>query len=256
LHHNLNVIALLFFKKKSKTALADLIPDGYVDIHSHLLPGIDDGSKDNDNSLALINALREYGFGQFITTPHVLTGVYNNTRNGILGVEAATKTFLKGQGIQHPFKAAAEYLMDDSFLNLIKSGERLLTLKDDYVLVEMSYLNPPMQLYDCIYELQLAGYKPVLAHPERYMFYHLKQEEYKKLKRVGCLFQLNLLSLTGYYGKPVFEIAQKLLEENMIDFTGSDTHHDRHTAAYKNEVLLKNTAPLIKALENNSLFSH
>jgi protein-tyrosine phosphatase len=245
---------VLFFKKP-KTRLADSIPDGYVDIHSHLLPGIDDGSKDNGDSMALVNKLKEYGFTQFITTPHVLTGVYNNTREGIISAEAATQQFLSGQGITNPFKAAAEYLMDDTFLNLIKSGQPLLTLKDDYVLVEMSYLNPPMQLYDCIYEMQLAGYKPVLAHPERYMFYHLKPEEYTKLKRAGCLFQLNLLSVTGYYGKPVLEIAQKLLNENMIDFTGSDTHHERHTAAYKNTVLLKNTAPLQKALENNHLFS-
>ncbi|KOS06355.1 histidinol phosphatase [Flavobacterium akiainvivens] len=245
---------MLFFKKP-KARLADLIPDGYVDIHSHLLPGIDDGSKDNNNSLALINSLKEYGFGQFITTPHILTGVYNNTREGILAVEEATKTFLTGQGITQPFKAAAEYLMDDSFLNLVKSGKPLLTLKDDYVLVEMSYINPPMQLYDCIYELQLAGYKPVLAHPERYVFYHLKPEEYTKLKKSGCKFQLNLLSVTGYYGKPVFEIAQKLLEDNMIDFTGSDTHHERHTDAFKNPVLLKNTDKLKKVLENNSHFS-
>ena len=244
---------MLFFKKP-RTRLADLIPDGYVDIHSHLLPGIDDGSKDEQNSLDLLNSLKGYGFGQFITTPHVLTGVYNNTRTGITGVEATTKKFLEAQGITHPFKAAAEYLMDDTFLKLIKN-EPLLTLKDDYVLVEMSYLNPPMQLYDCIFEMQLAGYKPVLAHPERYMFYHFKQEEYTKLKRAGCLFQVNLLSLTGYYGKPVFEIAQKLLNENMIDFTGSDTHHERHTEAYKNPVLLKNTEPLIKALNKNSLFS-
>jgi protein-tyrosine phosphatase len=245
---------LLFFKKP-KTRLADLIPNGYVDIHSHLLPGIDDGSKDNNNSLELINSLKEYGMGQFITTPHILTGVYNNTREGITAVEAATKEFLSVQGILQPFKAAAEYLMDDTFLNLVKSGAPLLTLKDEYVLVEMSYINPPMQLYDCIYELQLAGYKPVLAHPERYVFYHFKPEEYTKLKRVGCKFQLNLLSVTGYYGKPVFEIAQKLLNENMIDFTGSDTHHERHTQAFRNPVLLKETSIFTKILENNSAFS-
>ncbi len=244
---------MLFFKKP-KSRLADLIPDGYVDIHSHLLPGIDDGSKDNANSLELINSLKDYGFAQFITTPHILTGVYNNTREGIMAVEVATKTFLESEGINHPFKAAAEYLMDDTFLNLLKSGAPLLTLKDDYVLVEMSYLNPPMQLYDCLYELQLAGYKPVLAHPERYVFYHLKPDEYTKLKRVGCKFQLNLLSVTGYYGKPVFEIAQKLLNENMIDFTGSDTHHERHTQAYKNAVLLKDSKQLLKAIENNNTF--
>jgi protein-tyrosine phosphatase len=245
---------LLFFNKP-KTRLADLIPDGYVDIHSHLLPGIDDGAKDEDNSLFLINNLRDYGFSQFITTPHVLTGVWNNTRDGITSKETATKGFLEKTGIKNPFKAAAEYLIDDTFQKLIQK-EELLTLKDNYVLVEMSYLNAPMQLYDAIYEMQIAGYKPILAHPERYMFYHFKFAEYEKLKRVGCLFQLNLLSVTGYYGKPVLDIAKKLLDGNMIDFVGSDVHHERHIEAFKNPVLLKQQENLVKAINNNSLFSY
>ncbi|AWH86960.1 histidinol phosphatase [Flavobacterium album] len=219
-----------------------------------MLPGIDDGATDEENSLTLINTLKGYGFSQFITTPHVLTGVWNNTKQGITTKEASTKDFLGKKDITNPFKAAAEYLIDDTFQKLLKA-EELLTLKDNYVLVEMSYLNPPMQLYDVIFELQLAGYKPVLAHPERYMFYHFKEEEYKKLKRAGCLFQINLLSVTGYYGRPVFDICKKLLDNNMIDFAGSDVHHERHTEAFKNPVLLKQTDNLIKALNNNSLFS-
>ena len=244
----------MFIFSKPKKSLADLIPDGYVDIHSHLLPGIDDGSKDENNTISLINSLKDYGFSQFITTPHVLTGVWNNTRDGIIAKETTTKKLLEDNNIDNPFKAAAEYLMDDVFLKLI-NNEPLLTLKDNYVLVEMSYLNAPLQLYDILYELQLKGYKPVLAHPERYLFYHFKFEEYEKLKRVGCLFQINLLSVTGYYGKPVFEICKKLLDHDMIDFSGSDTHHDRHIQAFKNPVLLKNTDSLIKVLNKNSLFN-
>ena len=244
----------MFIFSKPKKRLADLIPDGYIDIHSHLLPGIDDGSKDDDNTIGLVTSLKNYGFSQFITTPHVLTGVWNNTHNGITAKEATTKKLLDDNNIDNPFKAAAEYLMDDVFLKLIKN-EPLLTIKDNYVLVEMSYLNAPIQLYDILYELQLAGYKPILAHPERYLFYHFKFEEYEKLKRVGCLFQINLLSVTGYYGKPVLEICKKLLDNNMIDFTGSDVHHERHIEAFKNPVLFKNTEPLVKALNKNSLFS-
>lgn len=244
----------MFIFSKPKKSLADLIPDGYVDIHSHLLPSIDDGSKDENNTISLINSLKDYGFSQFITTPHVLTGVWNNTRDGIIAKETTTKKLLEDNNIDNPFKAAAEYLMDDVFLKLI-NNEPLLTLKDNYVLVEMSYLNAPLQLYDILYELQLKGYKPVLAHPERYLFYHFKFEEYEKLKRVGCLFQINLLSVTGYYGKPVFEICKKLLDHDMIDFSGSDTHHDRHIQAFKNPVLLKNTDSLIKVLNKNSLFN-
>lgn len=244
---------MLFFSKP-KSTLADLIPDDYVDIHSHLLPGIDDGAKDPDHSLKLINSLRGYGFSQFITTPHILTGVWNNTREGILATEETTSALLKENGADMPFKAAAEYLMDDTFLKLLKSSP-LLTLKDNHVLVEMSYLNPPLQLFDIIFELQIAGYKPVLAHPERYLFYHMKFDEYHRLKKAGCLFQLNLLSITGYYGEPVLKAAQKLLDSNMIDFTGSDAHHERHVESFKNKVLLKKTEPLLKAIKNNSFFN-
>lgn len=243
---------MLFFSKP-KPSVADLIPQDYVDIHSHLLPGIDDGAKDQDDSLALINKLNQYGFSQFITTPHILTGVWNNTREGILTNESATVPYLRGNGMQVPFKAAAEYLMDDSFLKLLKNSP-LLTLKDNYVLVEMSYLNPPMQLYEIIFDLQIAGYKPVLAHPERYIFYHNKFDEYYRLKKAGCLFQINLLSVTGYYGKPVLTIAEKLLDNKMIDFAGSDAHHDRHIESIKNKVLVKKHDILAEVLKNNSHF--
>jgi protein-tyrosine phosphatase len=244
----------VFLFSKPKKRLADLIPNGYIDIHSHLLPGIDDGSKDEAHTYKLVQALKEYGFAQFITTPHILPGVWNNTRDGILDKEASTKVYLEEQGITSPFKAAAEYLMDDVFLKRI-TEEPLLTIKDKYVLVEMSYLNAPLQLYDIIYELQLNSYKPVLAHPERYVFYHNKFEEYSRLKKAGCLFQINLLSVNGYYGKHVADIGKQLLEKDMIDFTGSDTHHERHVEAFKNPLLIKDSAPLVIALNKNSLFS-
>ncbi len=245
---------MFFFNKKPKTTLADIIPDGYTDIHSHLIPGIDDGATDEENSLFLINSLKDYGFSQFITTPHIISGVWNNTYENIKVKEASTITSMASNGINAPFKAAAEYMMDEAFYKLLKE-EELLTLKDNYVLVEMSYISPPMQLYDILFELQLAGYKPVLAHPERYMFYHFKFEEYTKLKKAGCLFQLNLLSVTGYYGKPVLDVAKKLIDNNMIDLTGSDTHHERHVEAFKNPVMLKQQDNLIKALNNNSIFN-
>lgn len=245
---------MFIFKKHNTTRLADLIPEGYTDIHSHLLPGIDDGATDEQHSLLLINNLKEYGFTQFIATPHVLTGVWNNTREGITGVEEATQQYLKKENVDNSFHAAAEYLMDDTFLKLLKK-QPLLTLKDNYVLVEMSYISPPMQLYEIIFELQMQGYKPVLAHPERYLFYYTDTAEYEKLKKAGCLFQINLLSVTGYYGKQVLELSRKLLDNNMIDFAGSDTHHERHTESFKNKVLLKDQSNLITALNNNSLFS-
>jgi tyrosine-protein phosphatase YwqE len=156
---------------KSKPVLKDLIPANYVDIHSHLLPGIDDGSPSFAETISLTKGMLEIGFSQFITTPHSIENVWNNTKNDIQLVENQTILELQQHQITIPFKAAAEYLMDELFIRLFQSGE-LLTLKDNYVLVEISYTNPPIQLYAIIFDLRVAGYIPVLAHPERYIFYH------------------------------------------------------------------------------------
>ena len=118
-------------------------------------------------------------------------------------------------------------------------NEKLLPLKDNYVLVEMSYINAPIQLYKILFDLQVAGYKPVLAHPERYTFYHNKLNEYEKLKKAGCLFQMNLLAVVGYYGENVTKIAEQLLQKGMYDFVGSDVHHDNHIAAFDQKIKIK-----------------
>jgi tyrosine-protein phosphatase YwqE len=130
----------------------------------------------------------------------------------------------------------------------------LLTLKDNYVLVEMSYLNPPIQLFEIIFQLQVAGYTPILAHPERYAFYHNDFEMYKKLKNSGCYFQVNLLSTVGYYGKEVALSSQKLIKNEMIDFAGSDIHHKNHIDAFSRKVILKDYEKLVGIMKNNSIF--
>ena len=196
---------LTFFK--SKPILKDLIPDNHIDIHSHLLPGIDDGARTFGDTLRLTQALQEIGISEFITTPHIIQHVWDNTHEQILKKKATTVLELEKNNITVPFKAAAEYLMDDQFVKLFESHD-LLTLKDNYVLVEMSYINPPIQLYSILFDLQVAGYIPVLAHPERYLFYHNNFNEYLKLKRAGCLFQLNLLSVVGYYGAGITKITE------------------------------------------------
>ncbi|HEX8577592.1 MAG TPA: CpsB/CapC family capsule biosynthesis tyrosine phosphatase [Flavobacterium sp.] len=242
---------MLFFSK-AKPILKDLIED-YVDIHSHLLPGIDDGSKDFDNTLILLNSLQDIGFKQFTATPHIIKNIWDNDRKDIEGVAASTVEKLQNKNVNVPFKAAAEYMMDESFSKLVAS-EPLLTLKDNFVLVEMSYVNPPMQLYDILFELRIAEYQPVLAHPERYMFYHNNFEEYKKLKKAGCLLQMNLLSSVGYYGKNVAKISQLLLEKGMIDFTGSDVHHENHTKSFNKKIEIADSKSLKEAIRRNDFF--
>lgn len=242
---------LTFFR--SKPILKDLIPDHHIDIHSHLLPGIDDGARTFEDTLRLTQALQGMGISQFITTPHIIQQVWENTHKQILDKKAATVLELEKNNITAPFHAAAEYLIDDHFVQLFQSGN-LLTLKDNYVLVEISYINAPIQLYSILFDLQIAGYIPVLAHPERYLFYHNNFNEYLKLKRAGCLFQLNLLSVVGYYGAAITKIAEQLLQKGMYTYVGSDVHHDNHIAAFNQKVKLKDITPLKEAIANNQFF--
>ena len=243
----------MFFFFKNRPVLKDLIPSNFVDIHSHLLPGIDDGARTFKDTLQLILSLKNIGVSQFITTPHTMYQVWDNSRESILTLLAETKLELEKNDLIIPFNAASEYLMDDQFVKLFQTGE-LLTLKDNYVLVEMSYLSAPIQLYTILFDLQVAGYIPVLAHPERYTFYHNNFQEYEKLKRVGCLFQLNLLAIVGYYGNPIAKIAEQLLQKGMYDFVGTDVHHDKHIAFFEEKVKLKEIQALMEVIENNQFF--
>lgn len=244
---------MLSLFKKNKTPLIALFNNSFIDIHSHLLPAIDDGSKSFEQSLALIKRMQQFGINNFVATPHIMDGVWNNTSASINQKLYELKDYLSKHSA-HPLqlRAAAEYLLDSNFEKLLET-EKLLCIKDDYILVELSYLNPPINLKELLFKIQIAGYKPILAHPERYLFYHTNFSEYLKLKEAGCSFQLNLLSLSTYYGKGVQNIAKKLLKEGLVDFVGTDTHSNRHLdflESINDQKLVKLVQPVI---ENNSL---
>lgn len=242
---------LAFFK--SKPFLKDLLAGDYVDIHSHLLPGIDDGAKTIKKTAKLAKSFQELGISQFVTTPHISHYVWNNSEQDILSKLNETQFLLKEENITIPFKAAAEYFMDDWFENHIKT-EKLLTLKDNYVLVEISYLSPPLNLYKIIFDVQLAGYIPVLAHPERYLYFHKNFGEYEKLKKSGCLFQLNLLAAVGYYGSEITKTAALLLKKGMYDFTGTDVHHNNHIESLHQKIKIDEMVNLKEVISNNQFF--
>ena len=235
---------------KSKPKLSDLIPSGYVDIHSHILPGIDDGAKTLEDTEFLLEEMKQLGFTKVITTPHTMSTVWENTPETIQNASIKVKSELS---LPFEIQAASEYLLDESVITKAKNKE-LLTLKNNFVLVEFSYLNPPIQLYDFLYQLQLSGYYVVLAHPERYSYFHSSKKEFKKLKKVGCLFQLNLLSTVGYYGKEVAETANYLLKETLYDFTGSDIHHKNHIAAFQSKLVFNNGDKIKEVMKKNTFF--
>lgn len=238
---------------KTRPKLAELIPAGYVDIHSHVLPGIDDGAKTMQDSDYLLRSMSELGFSKVITTPHTMGNVWNNTSETITDALLKVHSELPALAKTANLQAASEYFLDENLMELVAT-KALLTLKEGYVLVEMSYLNAPLQLYDFLFELQLKGYQLILAHPERYSFLHANKKEYTKLKKAGCKFQLNLLATVGYYGKEVAEITDVLLKEEMYDFVGSDIHHKFHIESFLRKVTIGQHKALPALLANNQFF--
>ncbi|WBX70712.1 tyrosine-protein phosphatase [Tenacibaculum retecalamus] len=236
--------------------MEQFFPEGFVDIHSHLLPGIDDGAKDLEDTISLLLKMYSYGIKNFITTPHVLGDVYPNSTELIQGKLKEVRVELDNRGLKDiKINAAAEYMMDEQFIERLNKDD-ILVLKDNFILVEMSYFNAPYNLYDILYQIQLKGYKPVLAHPERYSFYHNDFNDYYKLKKAGCVFQLNLLSLTAQYGKGVQKTAKKLLKENLYDFVGTDTHHHKHLKLLNTIGNTKTKKQIEHLLENNKKFRY
>lgn len=206
-----------------------------TDMHSHLVPGIDDGAQTVEESLALITHLKELGFTSVVTTPHIKTDHYPNTPETIYEGLQLLDRAMKERGVFMPIRAAAEYYIDDHFMQLLEDGEPLLTISDNReLLVEFSFMFEPVRLFETLFRIQTAGYRPILAHPERYGFFHDKPNIYKELRQRGYMLQLNTISLSGYYGKTVKLIAEKLLAEGLYDYCGSDMHHDRHAQALRN----------------------
>jgi protein-tyrosine phosphatase len=211
------------FKKKHPAQHIDF-SGLHTDIHSHLLPGIDDGSPDITTSLELKKGLEDLGYSRFVTTPHIMSDMYRNTPATI----GAALELLKQQPAGAPINAAAEYFMDDYFDRLLENKEPLLTVWENKVLVEFSFVSPPINFKEKLFNLQINGYQPILAHPERYTFFASSKKIFDELKSIGCLFQVNILSFAGYYGKVQQELAHYLVSKKYIDFLGTDLHHQRH----------------------------
>jgi protein-tyrosine phosphatase len=218
---------MLFSKKKTNE------PDlGFswlqADMHSHLIPGIDDGAPDMATSIELVKGLTELGYKKLVTTPHILWDMYPNSAEKIASGLEKLKQAVAAEGIEVELKAAAEYYIDEHFQSQLESKTPLLSIGGNMVLVEVSMITAPMDLQEVLFEMQIQNYQPVIAHPERYIYMSRKKEFFDMLKSSGCFFQLNLLALIGYYGVSVQELADYLLKKNYYDFAGTDLHHVKH----------------------------
>lgn len=240
-----------FFKKASIQSDFGFLQ---TDMHSHILPGIDDGAPNMETSIQLVKAMIEFGYKKLIATPHIYQSLYPNTTSTIEQSFQALTVALMESNIDIPLSAAAEYFMDEHFEQLLDQ-DQILTLPGKHVLVEMSFMAANPKLHEIIFKLCTKGYQPILAHPERYLYYSKDLTQMEEIKNYGCKLQVNLLSLQGYYGKPVEKFALQLLQEKLVDFLGTDLHHAKHKDSLSS--LLKNTKLMRKIQEypflNNEL---
>jgi len=203
-------------KSKSKDLLHT------VDIHSHLIPNIDDGSDSLELSISIIKQLKELGFKKIITTPHIMSHRFPNTSEIIQKANYQLIHELKKVNIDIELEVAAEYYYDEHFLELINKRE-LMTFGNNYILFELSYTVKPFMLEQTVAKLLQAGYKPILAHPERYRYYNT-EVHYNNLKDMGLYFQINAISTEGFYGKNVKKSVEQIIDLGLVDFIGSDIH--------------------------------
>jgi tyrosine-protein phosphatase YwqE len=199
-----------------------------VDMHSHVLPGLDDGADSLEQSLEMVARFMHLGYRKLIMTPHIMGDFYKNTPGNIRQKLALLQAAVQEKGWQISLECAAEYYLDEWFLGKVTAPEPLLTFGDQYVLFETSYINEPLNFREAVFTLKSAGYKPVLAHPERYTYLYGRFEDLLRIRESGVLFQLNLNSLTGYYSDTARRVAEKLVDQKLVDFVGSDAHHSRH----------------------------
>lgn len=229
----------------SRHALADFSAIK-TDMHSHLIPGIDDGARTMEDSIQLARRMHELGYTKLITTPHIQSEYYKNTPEIILSGLQRLREELSAANIPIQVEAAAEYLLDDGFEDKMNEG-KLLSFADKYILVEMSYYSPHPNLKSFIFNLQVDGYKVILAHPERYTYWMKDFSKYEDLKNRGVFFQLNAVSLAGYYPNPIKKFAEKFIEKGMIDFLGSDLHNTNYMQALEKCLKERSLAKLISS---------
>ena len=223
-----------------------------TDLHSHLIPGIDDGSKSMEESIEMIKMFAVQGYTKLITTPHIMSHRYPNTRAVIEEGLQALKEELRERDIAIEIEAASEYYLDETVMALVDERD-IMTFGDNYMLFEMSYVQPLLMLEEMLFEIKVAGYRPVLAHPERYIYMHEDFSKYERLKEKGVLLQVNVPSFGGYYSKSIQQVAKKLSEAGMIDFLGSDAHKVSHLKALEQ---VKNQTAYSRIFENNTIMNN
>ncbi len=212
----------LFRKKKLKTPIDLSVLK--VDMHSHILPGIDDGARDLTDSIEMVRKLSRIGFKKLITTPHIMADNYKNTPATINKAKNELNYELKKENISIEIEAAAEYFMDEGLIKHVEKHD-MLTMGKNLVLIELPYFNEPPGILEIFFELNTNGYKVILAHPERYIYWYNDLAKFEKLKDRDVFFQLNILTFADQYPYPARKIADSLIDMEMIEYLGTDIHN-------------------------------
>lgn len=236
-----------FFRKKETARLFYS-----TDVHCHLLPGVDHGATDINNAIELINVQKEMGINRIIFTPHITKSTFENTPKTITN---AYNTFInetKKIDLGIEFLVSAEYRLDEFSLNQFGEG-KFIPMPNEYILIENAFQQERIDLDDIIFDLQLKNFTPIMAHPERFLYYAANKERFRQLHNAGALFQINIMSFTGYFGKRAKANAEWLLEHDYIDFLGSDMHNMEHAQIIRDFINTKDYRKIAKKLEGRIL---
>ncbi len=232
------------FAKKISLIESGLL-DGWTDWHCHILPGVDDGIPTMEAALEALHAYAELGIREVWLTPHIMEDC-PNTPDGLRSRFEELQRAWDGPVVLH---LAAEHMLDALFEARFKAGALLpIGPAGDRLLVETSCYNPPIHLHALLERIQDKGFRPLLAHAERY--FYMKDADYRRLREMGVEFQLNLPSLTGAYGEVVAHKARKLLKAGCYSFTGSDLHH---LQSFRSALSVPVQSTLLKSLSAPSL---
>ncbi len=240
----------MFWISKKTVSYKEVWKEGFVDLHNHLLPGIDDGSKTLADTLGMIEGMQELGITEAIATPHTYPGLWPNTKKTITqAFDQVPHSFITG--------CSSEYFADSTLLEILQTQD-LQPLKNNHLLIEFGMMSAPVAgLMDVLFDLKLKGYQLILAHPERYLYWDKNLVMFEELKTFNLEFQLNALSLLGYYGDRCKKLSEQLLSENYYEYLGTDFHNLHHIHYAKNHTFaekhLQRVMPLVQANQAFSL---
>lgn len=254
-HASKQVVMFGFFKKKKRKGKYDEEEAAPLeaDMHSHLIFDVDDGASTLEESIELIRRFEQLGFQRLVTTPHIMSDFYRNTPEILLPKLEILQKAIANEGISVKIDVAAEYYLDEGFLKKLDGKERLLTIGDKLLLFETSYMNESRQMNEAVFRMQSNGYTPVLAHPERYTYLAEKFEVLEDLHEKGVKMQVNINSLTGYYSQAARDIAERLIDQQMVDFLGSDCHKMPHLELLEKAKKLGYYKRATQLVKNNTL---